>query len=103
MLLGVMTMFKICCYVKNICNYTPSPNITSRGSLMRLYNRLLVWLDTILMVVIIQKQHILSVMIIPNNICYCKFALKSLPGVVPYQALPLAVGMAEHHPGGHGH
>ena len=46
---------------------------------MRLYNRLLVWLDTILLVMVIQKQQILSIIIIPNNFCYYNFALKSLP------------------------
>ena len=59
---------------------------------MRLYIRLLVWLDTILLVMVIQKHQILS--IIPNNFCDYNFALKSLPGVVPDQAFLLAVGVA---------
>ena len=58
---------------------------------MRLYNRLLVWLDTILLVMVIQKQQILS---IPNNFCDYNFALKSLQGVVPDKAFLLAVGVA---------
>ena len=53
---------------------------------MRLYNRLLVWLDTILLVMVIQKHQILSITIIPNNFCDYNFALKSLPGVVPDKA-----------------
>ena len=61
---------------------------------MWLYNRLLVWLDTILLVMVIQKQQILSIIIIPNNFCDYNFALKSLPGVVPDQAFLLAVGVA---------
>ena len=44
---------------------------------MRLYIRLLVWLDTILLVMVIQKQQILSIIIIPNNFCDYNFALKS--------------------------
>ena len=69
---------------------------------MRLYNRLLVWLDTILLVMVIQKQQILSIIIIPNNFCDYNFALKSLPGVVPDKAFLLAVGVAGHHQDGHG-
>ena len=92
---GVIIMFEICCFFGNkICNYTHSFNINSRGSLMRLYNRLLVWLDTILLVMIIQKQQILSTIIMPNNFCDYNFALKSLPGVVPDKAFLLAVGVA---------
>ena len=92
---GVIIMFEICCFFGNtICNYTHSFNINSRGSLMRLYNMLLVWLGTILLVMVILKQKKICIIIIPNNFCYYNFALKSLPGVVPDKALLLDVGVA---------
>ena len=36
----------------------------------------------------------------PNHFCYHNFALKSLPGGVPHQALILALRGAGHHPDG---
>ena len=54
------------------------------------------------MVMVIQKQQIANIIIIPNNFCYHKLVLKSIPGSVPDQAPLLAVGVVGHHPDGHG-
>ena len=54
------------------------------------------------MVMVVHKQQNLIIIIIPNILCYYSFALKSLPGGAPDQALLLAVGVAGHHPDGHG-
>ena len=72
------------------------------GTLMRLFTRLLEWLGSIQMVVVLQKQQIFNNIVTLNNMCNHNFALKSLPGGVLDQALLLAVGVAGHHPDGHG-
>ena len=71
-------------------------------SLIRLYSWLLEWLVTIKMVMVVHKQQN-SIIINPNNISNYNFAIKSLPGGVPDQALLLAVGVAGHHQDAHGH
>ena len=55
-----------------------------------------------MMLMVIQKHSNLNHIIIPNNLWYYNFALRSLPGGVPDQALLLAIGVAGHHPDGHG-
>ena len=54
------------------------------------------------MLMVVQKQEISNMIIIPNNFCSINFALKSAPGSVPDQALLLADGVAGHHPDVHG-
>ena len=54
------------------------------------------------MLMVVQKRQISNIIMIPNIFCCYNFALKSLPGGVPDQALLLAVGVAGHHPDGHG-
>ena len=71
-------------------------------SLARLFTWLLERLDTTQMAMVIQKQQISNIIIIPNYLCSYNFALRSLPGGVPDQALLLAVGVAGHHQDGHG-
>ena len=71
-------------------------------SLIRPCSWLLKWLDTTQMVMVVQKQRISNIIIIPNNFCCYNFALRELPGGVHDQALLLAVGVAGHHPDGHG-
>ena len=61
------------------------------GTLMRLFTRLLEWLGSIQMVVVLQKQQIFNNIVTLNNMCNHNFALKSLPGGVVDQALLLAV------------
>ena len=72
-------------------------------SLIKLYSWLLEWLDTVKMVMVVHKQQNSIIIIIPNNLCYYNFALKSLPGGAPDQALLLAIWVAGHQPDGHGH
>ena len=79
------------------------PTFTSwRVSWIRLFSWLFEWLDTTQMIMVIQKQRISNIIIIPNNFCYHKLVLKSLLGGVPDQAPLLAVGVAGHHQDGHG-
>ena len=59
-------------------------------------------LDTTQMLMVVQKQEISNMIIIPNNFCSINFALTSVPGCVPDQALLLADGVVGHHPDGHG-
>ena len=54
------------------------------------------------MAMVVHKQQNSIIIIIPINLCYYNFALKSLPGGAPHQALLLAVGVVGHHPDGHG-
>ena len=54
------------------------------------------------MVMMVQTPEISNMIIIPNNFCSINFALKSVPGSVPDQALLLADGVVGHHPDGHG-
>ena len=79
MLYGVMIMFETCCFCLQLV------------SLMRLFTRLLEWLGSIQMVVVLQKQQIFNNIVTLNNMCNHNFALKSLPGGVVDQALLLAV------------
>ena len=70
--------------------------------MMRLYSWLLEWLDTTQMVMVVGKQQLSNIIIILNIFCNNNFPLYSLPGCTPDQALLLAVGVAGHHPDGHG-
>ena len=54
------------------------------------------------MVMVVWLQQISYIIIISTNCCSYIFSQKSLPGGVPDQALLLAVGVAGHHPDGHG-
>ena len=54
------------------------------------------------MVMVVGKQQLKNIIIIPNIFCYDNFPLYSLPGCTPDQALLLAVGVVGHHPDGHG-
>ena len=71
-------------------------------SLIRLYSWVLEWLDTTQMAMVVQKQQMSNINTSPNYFCWNNFPQKSLSGGVLDQALLLAVGVAGHHPDGHG-